>query len=236
MSHALAHNPMSILLLLSFAMLVFTWAFWQAGGLQLSLKTGLWEKDGQTEVVRNVKTDRYINRRFIMGGVKLGMTRAQVEALHPEAQIARDRTGKAVLTVPTPRGMLVAWFYTHEEVVQVKGQPILDPVERVYRLRLDEAFVQRGEETLLTRYASEYGRPIDTDCARSGLGDSPRCTYHWWGGDGVELSATVKKKADIQGRAYTLVTTIATDTIKGPNVSTASLSAVTGQGRWGYVN
>ena len=235
-SAALARNPMSVLLLLSFAMFAFTWAYWQAGDLQLSFKGGLWDKPGHVGIARNVNTDRYINRRFVMGGVKLGMTRAMVEDMHPEARVARDRTGDEVLTIPTTRGMLVAWFYIHEEVVHFEGQPVLDPVERVYRLRLDEAFVEHGENTLLTRYAREYGRPIDTDCTRNGLGDNPRCTYHWWGGDGIELSATVKKKADINGNAYTLVTTVATDTITGSNVSTASLSAVSGQGRWGYVN
>lgn len=231
----LVRNPTSVLALLSLFVFAATAAFWHTNDMNFSATSGFRHSAEAVEAARNVTTDRNINRRFVMGGVKLGMTRHMIEQTHPDARVDHDRNGEAVLTVPTPNGMMVAWFYEHDEWLRVNGEFVNDPVDRVYRLRMDEAYNDMSENDLIARYAREYGRPIDTTCTRVALGDSPRCTYHWWGGDGIELKATVKQKVDINGQVYTLMTTVATDTVKSTSMDTASLSDVSGSHRWGYV-
>lgn len=84
--------------------------------------------------------------------------------------------------------------------------------ERIFRLRQDEVYANLTEHDLMQKYGRTYGRPLETTCERSQMGDTPRCTYRWWGGNGIELTVIMKRKVDNNGKSYVLLTTIATNT------------------------
>jgi len=178
-------------------------------------------KPGAITASDNALTDRFVNKHFNMSGVRLGMTSNMMRNLHPNAKTNQGREGEAVLTLPTNRGLMVAWLDESKEVTLVNGRPFAIKPERIYRLRLDEAYTDLSEQTLINNYARIYGRPIEEKCNRNRMGDTPRCTYRWWGGDGIELVAIVKRKVDANGQNYVLLTTIATNTLKTAKLATA---------------
>lgn len=159
-------------------------------------------------------SDKHVNDLFDMDGVQLGMSLGMVRRLHPAAHMIDGRNGERVLKVSTPRGMLVAWLYEGDKYIEVDGELVLNERNRIYRMRLDEAYADLSEGDLMKKYGRAYGRPMETTCERNQLGDTPRCTYRWWGGDGIELTAIMKQKLDAKGKAYVLLTTIATNTQK----------------------
>jgi len=146
-----------------------------------------------------------------------------VQGLHPKARVGVDRSGDPVMTIPTRNGMMVAWLFQDDEIISVRGKAMRDDTKRIYRLRLDEAFATLSESDIMVRYGQEYGRPLEATCTRAGLSDTPRCAYRWWGGDGIEVQAIAKGKLDLNGRAYTQMTTIATNTIKNPKAQAINL-------------
>jgi hypothetical protein len=236
---AASNNPTGILMLMCVFLLAVLAAFWHSNGLEFDLNGfRLTHKQNLelSEEVRDSLDRRHVNRKFILSGVHLGMTQQMVQMIHKNAQVTQDRAGEPAILIPTAKGMLVAWLKDVDNVVEMNGRPIKNTTTRVYRLRLDEAFDGLSEADIVNRYSREYGRPIDAECSRAGQTDTPRCTYRWWGGDGIQVQATAKKKTDINGRAYTQLTTIATNTITNPKISVISLSNVSGEGRWGYVN
>jgi len=156
-----------------------------------------------------------------MGGGRVGMPSNMLRNLHPTVKTTQGREGEAVLTLPTNRGLMVAWLDESKEVTLVNGRPFAIKPERIYRLRLDEAYTDLSEQDLINNYARTYGRPIEAPCNRNQLGDTPRCTYRWWGGDGIELVAILKRKIDANGQVYVLLTTIATNTLKTSKLATA---------------
>lgn len=225
----IANNPMGTLVLTSLFMLIVATAIWQANADGFSISGGLFAKNKTPAISDEVRTElgnRHINRKFVMGGVQLGMAQHAIESAHPEAQAGLDRAGQPVITIPTPNGMMVAWLFTKDDYTEVAGTVVRDDIARVYRLRLDEAFVDLSEQEILNRYGREYGRPLEATCTRAGQGDTPRCSYRWWGGDGIALEAIAKKKVDRNGRIYTQLTTIATNTIKTHKTSVVSLSRI----------
>lgn len=167
---------------------------------------------GRTLVVP--ASDRFVNDRFDIGGIRLGMTPSMVRRIHPEAKLIEGRSGRQVLTVSTKRGKLFAWMDENDRPVEVDGKFVMEERQRIYRLRLDEVFSNLTEQDLMRLYGRAYGRPLEATCKRNQLGDTPRCTYRWWGGDGIELTATLKQKVDAKGQRYVLLTTIATNTQK----------------------
>ncbi|MBL4613364.1 MAG: hypothetical protein JKY27_00605 [Magnetovibrio sp.] len=156
------------------------------------------------------QNDRYVNANFNLDGVQLGMTPDMMLRLHPTAKRTHDSSGNRVITLNTSRGMLVAWLHTEKKYTQTNGELLMSIPERIYRLRTDEAFTKLSEQDLMRKYGRTYGRPLETACERNQLGDSPRCTYRWWGGDGIELTVSMKQKTDANGKGYVLLTTIAT--------------------------
>jgi len=179
-------------------------------------------------------SDSYVNDNFDMGGVQLGMTPDMLRQLHPSAKSASGREGDKVMTLSTKRGMMVAWFSNDAKLVEVDGQIYANESERIYRLRMDEAYASLTEQDLMRMYSRTYGRPLEATCERNQLGDTPRCTYRWWGGEGIELTAILKQKVDANGQPYVLLTTIATNTLKAAkqaNVSSHWLN--TGTFAWG---
>ena len=225
---AIANNPLGVLVLMSLFMVGITGAYWYSNGMQLSFK-GLFFMHGgdvgatMTAEDRSALSNHRVNRKFKMGGVHLGMTQEMVQGLHPKARVGVDRSGDPVMTIPTRNGMMVAWLFQDDEIISVRGKAMRDDTKRIYRLRLDEAFATLSESDIMVRYGQEYGRPLEATCTRAGLSDTPRCAYRWWGGDGIELQAIAKGKLDLNGRAYTQMTTIATNTIKNPKAQAINL-------------
>jgi len=224
----IANNPMGSMVLVSLFMLIVATAIWQANADGFSIKRGFFSQFKQPDISDAVRTElanRHLNNKFVMGGVQLGMAKDSVQSTHPQAQAGVDRRGQPVITIPTPNGIMVAWLFSKDEVTEVAGNVVRDDTQRVYRLRLDEAFAELSEQDVMTRYGREYGRPLEATCSRAGQGDTPRCSYRWWGGDGITLEAIAKKKVDRNGRVYTQLTTIATDTIRTatkPNIISLS--------------
>lgn len=196
--------------LLTILMIVFTGGYWHFFGSPFEISmplSGLLRAESSLVT----KNDRHVNEHFKLSGVQLGMTPGMVRRLHPQAKITSDRRGETVMTLSTTRGMVVAWFNEHGPVAEVDGQSVGDERQRIYRLRRDEAYATFTEQDLMNSYGRRYGRPIEAKCERSQLGDSPRCTYRWWGGNGIELTAILKQKIDTNGQPYVLLTTIATN-------------------------
>ncbi len=160
--------------------------------------------------------DPRVNKRFVLGGLKLGMTFAMVKAVYPAAKINRERGGRRIIALVTGRGLMVAWMKAQTEPGSFQNRK----VERIYRLQLNQTFTVMTEQEIIYRYAREYGRPLETACVRAAQSPSPRCTYRWWGGGGIALQAISKKETDAQGRTYTQLTTIAFDTAAGPAART----------------
>lgn len=158
--------------------------------------------------------DRYVNDRFDLDGVQLGMTPSMVRRMYPAAKVVDGRDGERVLTLSTKRGQMVAWLVDNDKFVEVDGEIFSNERERIYRLRLDEAYADLSEQDLIKMYGRAYGRPLEANCERNQLGDTPRCTYRWWGGDGIELTVIMKRKIDVNGQNYVMLTTIATNTKK----------------------
>jgi|GEM_PF-1819862 len=200
----------NVLALLSVFMLMLIGGYWHIVGspFQFALKPG------SIVVSEDATSDRFVNKHFNMSGVRLGMTSNMMRNVHPNVKTGQDRDGEPVLTLSTNRGLMVAWLYENKEVTLIDGKPFAIKPERIYRLRLDEAYTDLNEKDLMDNYARTYGRPIETSCNRNQLGDTPRCTYRWWGGGGIELIAILKRKIDANGKAYVLLTTIATNTAK----------------------
>lgn len=237
---SIANNPVGILALLSLFLLGLTGAYWHTNGMSFNLKGFSFIHGDQSgalsDEARDAIAKRHVNNKFVMGGVHLGMTEQMVKDIHPLAQSGVDRAGEPVMTIPTDNGMMVAWLFSNNEVITIGGKPVRDDLDRIYRLRLDQAFASLTEHDILKRYGHEYGRPLEATCTRAGQGDSPRCAYRWWGGDGIEVQAIAKKKADLNGRLYTQLTTIATNTIKSPKMSVVSLSTLSNMRRRDAVN
>lgn len=210
--------------LLSLVALMLIGGYWHIVGspFQFALKPGA------LILSDNTLTDRFVNKHFNISGVRLGMTSIMMRNLHPTAKAAQGREGERVLTLPTNRGLMVAWLDESKEVTLVNGKPFAIKPERIYRLRLDEAYADLSEQTLIDNYARIYGRPIEANCNRNQMGDTPRCTYRWWGGDGIELIAIVKRKIDANGQNYVLLTTIATNTLKTSKMVAAPLPLANG--------
>jgi hypothetical protein len=231
------NNPTGVLFLMTVFILGLVAAYWQTADMTFDIKGFRFAQPASlSDEMRTTLDQRHINRKFAMGGVYLGMSRDMVLQIHTDAQNTTDRSGNPVMLIPTAKGQMVAWLISSDQVVEDNGRMIIDNTLRVYRLRLDEAFAGLSENAILDRYSREYGRPIETACERSGLGDTARCVYNWWGGDGIEVQAIAKKKIDINGRTYTQLTTVATNTITSPKASVISIGNITGSGRWGYLN
>lgn len=209
-----SRNPFAVLFAMTMVLFALSGAYLHANTMSLTFKARPFVGNAISMETVRALADRHVNHRFIMGGIKLGMTAETVQAIHPDAVKGFDRNNEPVMTMRTKNGILVAWLFTMDEWVLVGGQPVHDTAERVYRLRLDEGFAALREPDIMPRYVREYGRPLETACARTGLGDTPSCTYNWWGGDGIELQATAKEKTDGNGARFTQMTTIATNTIK----------------------
>lgn len=224
-----SYNPMGFLLMMSMFLFLISGAFWVANDTGFTINSGLFGNGRQSALSdeqQGALNARHINRKFVMGGVYLGMSQQDVLSIHPDAHLGVDRTGEQTLTIQTPDGIMLAWLYSNDNYIELGGDIVHDTTLRVYRLRLDEGFSTLSEQDILSRYTREYGRPIDATCSRSGLGDTPRCTYQWLGGNGIALQTSAKKKTDASGRTYTQLTTTATDTIKTQNVSVVRLSNV----------
>ena len=237
---SLTNNPVASMVLFSLFVLSLFAAYWHTDEIKLHI-SGLLFGHGQqpsalSDEVRSAIDARTINRKFVMGGVHLGMTQQMVETIHPNAHTGIDRAGEPVITIPTANGIMVAWLINNNDVIEVGGKPVRDDLQRVYRLRLDQAYASLNEHDIVSRYGHEYGRPIEAECARAGQGDTARCAYRWWGGDGIEVQAISKKKTDLNGRPYTQLTTIATNTIKSPKLNVVSLSTLTSVRRRAAVN
>jgi len=168
--------------------------------------------------------DALVNKHFNMGGVRLGMTTDMMRRVYPSAKSQESREGSRVVTTPTQRGMLVVWLYESKKYTRIDGELFLNGPQRIYRMRLDEAYTDVSEQDIVNRHMRTYGRPLEAKCERNQLGDTPRCTYRWWGGDGIELTAILKSKTDSNGQKYVLLTTIATNTLK--SIKQASTSRV----------
>lgn len=227
---AIAQNAFAVMTLLGLFGLGVYGAYWQASGAAFNIKGFLFGEGSELALnaeMEDALTNRHINRKFEMYGVFLGMTQAMTHGVHPGAKVTVDRTGEPVMIIPTNKGTMVAWMFSNDDFLTVGGKKIKDDKNRVYRLRLDEALPELSESDILSRYGMKYGRPIETNCTRSGQNSASSCTYRWWGGDGIELQAIAKKKRDLRGRSYTQLTTIATSTIKSPKVNYVSLSGFT---------
>lgn len=238
-SAAASYNPMGLLLMMSLFMFAITGAFWVANDAGFTINSGLFSQSRQSALSDEqlgALSARHVNRKFVMGGVYLGMSQQEVLGIHPDAQPGVDRSGEPTLTIQTPDGVMVAWLYSNNRYIELGGDIVHDTTQRVYRLRLDEGFTTLSEQDILSRYAHEYGRPIGANCSRAGLGDTPRCTYQWLGGNGISLETTAKKKTDPHGRTYTQLTTTATNTIKTQKVSVVRLSDVSFERRLGTNN
>ncbi|MCW8915965.1 MAG: hypothetical protein OQK24_08945 [Magnetovibrio sp.] len=156
--------------------------------------------------------DRFINNRFDIAGIRIGMTEKMVKKLYPHAQMQENRPGEKMLTLRTKSGMISASFFTPKAHTRVDGELYNNFEKRIFRLRNDQFFTKFTEKDVMKIYGRAYGRPIEAKCERDHMGDTPRCNYRWWGGDGIELKVTIKSKQDINGKIYTLLTTIATST------------------------
>lgn len=218
-----AHKPAKggayLLPLLTMVLIAVVGSYWHIYGspFQLAMTPSSMASLGQDMLPIS---DRHVNKRFDMGGVQLGMTPGMVRRLYPSTKMSAGRDGEQVLTIATPRGMLVAWLTDNDKLVEVDGDVYFNERKRVYRMRLDEAYADLSEQDLIKTYGRAYGRPIEAKCERNQLGDTPRCTYRWWGGNGIELTAIMKRKVDPNGKPYVLLTTIATDTQKSAQQAT----------------
>lgn len=228
MMGAIAQNSFAVMALLGMFGLGIYGAYMQVSGSSFNINGFSFGKGSELAMsaeMEDALTKRHINRKFEMYGVFLGMTQAMTQGVHPSAKVTVDRTGEPVMIIPTSKGTMVAWMFSNNDFITVGGKRIQDNKKRVYRLRLDEALPELSENDILSRYGMKYGRPIETNCTRSGQSGTSSCAYRWWGGDGIELQAIAKKKRDLRGRLYTQLTTIATSTIKSPKVNYVSLSS-----------
>jgi len=205
---------------LALLMLMMVGGYWHIVGspFQFAMKPRTMATLGHDQ---SPDSDRFVNKHFNMSGVRLGMTPIMVRNLHPSAKTTESRDGEPVLTLSTRRGMMVAWLQKNNEYILVNGIQHAVKPERIYRLRLDEAYADLSEQDLINHYGRIYGRPLEATCNRNQLGDTPRCTYRWWGGDGIELIAIMKRKTDANGQKYVLLTTIATNTLKTSKLAVA---------------
>lgn len=171
----------------------------------------------EDELDRDPEISMFINGRFIhhnfdIEGLRMGMTAAMVQKAYPNAKIAKDRSGQQTVTVRTKAGVINAWFFEPKTFTRIGGEDYNNGGARIFRMRQDQAFSALSEKDVISLYGRAYGRPIQTTCERTQVGAPPRCTYRWWGGDGIELVATIKAKTDINGKQYFLLTTVATST------------------------
>lgn len=155
---------------------------------------------------------RFINEAFDIEGLRMGMTAAMVKKAYPKAKISMDRRGQQTVSVNTKAGVINAWFFEPKSFTRIDGEKYDNGGARIFRMRQDQAFRALSEKDVIGLYGRAYGRPLQTTCERSQVGAPPRCTYRWWGGDGIELVATIKAKTDINGKQYFLLTTVATST------------------------
>ena len=173
---------------------------------------------GDNETDRDPEISLFINGRFIneafdIEGLRMGMTPAMVRKAYPDAKISKDqRTGRQMVSVHTKAGVINAWFFQPKTFTRIKGEDYGSGGDRIFRMRQDQAFRALSEQDVISMYGRAYGRPLETTCERSLAGAPPRCTYRWWGGEGIELVASIKAKTDINGRSYFLLTTVATST------------------------
>ena len=214
--------PHVMLILMGIFMLGIAATYWHLNRAQFAIIAGNFRTiSAFADDTASKPFDNHINKKFIANGVQLGMTAEMVRIAHPGAQSGFGRNGEPLIKVLTSRGILVAWLADHENALDVAGNPYPQPVPRVYRLRVDEVYTSVGERGLLERLGSTYGRPIDTNCVREELGGTSRCTYRWWGGNGIEVKAITKMKVDANGQTYTHLTTIATNTVKSAKIHAA---------------
>lgn len=198
-----------------------TGLYWHINGSPLVQKI-----DGTTTVEDNILlrafADRDVNKKLEISGIQLGMTPAMVHEVHPKAKSITDRQGNPAMTINTSRGLMVLWLFDDSEYVKINNELVYRHRERVFRMRQDEAYADFSESDLMAKYGRMYGRPIEASCDRNQLGDTPRCTYRWWGGDGIELTAILKQKIDANGKPYVLLTTIATNSQKAAQQASTS--------------
>ena len=217
-----SNNTHVMLILMGIFMLLIAATYWHLNRAQFEIFAGKFTTSSDfADTTQSQPFDSHINKKFIANGVQLGMTAEMVRAAHPGAQSGFGRNGEPLIKILTPRGILVAWLANHENALDVAGNAYAKPVPRVYRLRMDEVYTHVGERGLMQRLGGTYGRPIDTNCAREELGGTSRCTYRWWGGNGIEVKAITKMKVDANGRSYTQLTTIATNTVKSAKIHAA---------------
>jgi len=214
-------SRMMLVLMGLFALLIVA-SYWHLNRDQFAIIAGNFANSGMQDDTVAKPFDSHINKKFISNGVQLGMTAEMVREAHPGAQNSVGRNGEPLIVTQTPRGILVAWLADHEKALDVAGNPYQKAVVRVYRLRVDEVYTHITEQDILARYGLTYGRPIDTSCVREELGGTARCTYRWWGGNGIEVIAISKNKVDANGQAYTMLTTIATNTTKSAKIQAAN--------------
>ena len=217
-----SNTSYAMIILMGMSMLAIAATYWHLNRAQFEIMAGKFTFSSTVADDTEPKPfDSRINKKFIASGVLLGMTAEMVHAVHPGAQSSIGRNGEPLIKVLTPRGILVAWLADHENALDVAGNAYAKPVPRVYRLRVDEVYTHIGEQGLMEHLGGTYGRPMDTNCAREELGGTSRCTYRWWGGNGIEVKATTKIKVDANGRNYTQLTTIATNTLKSAKLQAA---------------
>lgn len=218
----IARTSRLMLVLIGLFMLLIAASYWQLNRAQFSILAGNFANSGLRADTAAKPFDNHINKKFTSNGVQLGMTAKMVHDAHPGAQNSVGRNGEPLIVTQTPRGIMVAWLANHENALDVAGNPYPKAVVRVYRLRVDEVYTRVTEPDILARYGRTYGRPLDTSCARDELGGTARCTYRWWGGNGIEVIAISKNKVDANGQAYTQLTTIATNTKKSAKIRAAN--------------
>lgn len=91
--------------------------YWQINGSPFALSIA----QASEIYAKTPTTSLQVNDLFDMGGVKLGMTPDMVRHLHPSAQIAKARNGNRVITLSTPRGMLVGWLKDEKNTPKLRG-------------------------------------------------------------------------------------------------------------------
>lgn len=196
-------------------------AYWNFAGptFQFPIRFAQHEAQEMGPEQFNSLLNRYVNLHFNMSGVRIGMTPKMVQKLYPNMSQDVSRAGDRVLTMTTRRGLLVAWLDNTDHYVKVGENMVHKRISRIYRMRLDEVYPAMTEQEILVKYGQHFGRPIEAACTRAQLGHSPRCTYNWWGGEGISIEATTKTKLDPNGRMYTLVTTTAENTLKSAKMA-----------------
>lgn len=194
-----------ILAIMALTFITMSGVYWQITAAKIAIPTSGFPRTGLQNVPQDPARDPHVNKRFILGGLELGMTLDMLKAVYPTAKTGWDRFGNRVASIVTPRNSMVVW---------IRARAAEHNTGRIYRLKLSKAFPILTEQEILRRYGREYGRPLETACVRSAPGTGVRCTYRWLGGGGIDLQVISKQKTDKRGRTYTQLTTIATDTAK----------------------